>query len=73
MGCEICGQKMANCDCTPAERELFGELESLTDRFISLVEDYKRLRIDSDRIAAEIQDCKQRLASLESRNRERPA
>ncbi len=29
MGCPICDNKAANCDCTATEREQFDEIESL--------------------------------------------
>jgi len=38
MGCPICDNKAANCDCTATEREQFDEIESLRAEIIKLRE-----------------------------------
>ena len=39
MGCPICDNKPANCDCTATEREQFDEIESLQSEIARLREE----------------------------------
>jgi hypothetical protein len=39
MGCPICDNKPANCDCTAKEREQFDEIESLQAEIARLREE----------------------------------
>jgi hypothetical protein len=39
MGCPICDNKPANCDCTATEREQFDEIESLQAEIARLREE----------------------------------
>jgi hypothetical protein len=39
MGCPICDNKAANCDCTATEREQFDEIESLQAEIARLREE----------------------------------
>jgi cell shape-determining protein MreC len=42
--CNLCGEKMLNCDCTDAERRMYSENEDLEDEVASLRSENARLR-----------------------------
>jgi hypothetical protein len=42
MGCPICDNKPANCDCTATEREQFDEIETLRTEIARLREEMRR-------------------------------
>lgn len=44
MTCNLCGEKMLNCDCTDAERRMYSENEDLEDEVASLRSENARLR-----------------------------
>ena len=44
MGCPICDQKAANCDCTKAEIEQHESIEELMEENANLKAEVKRLR-----------------------------
>jgi hypothetical protein len=49
MGCPICDNKAANCDCTATEREQFDEIESLQAEIARLREENRLLIEDRAR------------------------
>lgn len=45
MACNLCGEKMPNCDCTDAERRMYAEIEEAAEKT-------ERLRLtDAERVA----------------------
>ncbi len=54
MGCPICDNKAANCDCTATEREQFDEIESLQAEIARLREERRWVSV-SERLPEEYQ------------------
>jgi hypothetical protein len=44
MPCNLCGEKMPNCDCTDAERRMYSENQGLEDEVAALRSENARLR-----------------------------